>query len=249
VSGVLADEDDAFGHCLLDHLAGRPAGELLLERDDGSVGPGLAAPAFFAPYAEWPAEERTVFDLAHGRVLDVGCGAGRHSLEAQARGLSVVAIDVSPGAVAVSSRRGVRDVRLLALAAVDAALGSFDTVLMMCGNFGLVGTAEECARTLGVLREATAPGARIVLDTVDPSIDNDEADLAYAERNRERGRMPGQVTIRLRYGERATPWFDLLNVSPDELAELAAAGGWRLATILRADEEPDWYAVLEKIGE
>ena len=51
----------------------------------------------------------------------------------------------------------------------------------------------------------TSPSGRIVLDSVDPYVDADDADLAYEERNRARGRLPGQVTIRIRYGERATP--------------------------------------------
>jgi hypothetical protein len=66
-------------------------------------------------------------------------------------------------------------------------------------------------------------------------------------RNRERERMPGQVTIRLRYGPRVTPWFDLLLVSAHELAELADEAGWRVA-VLDETEPPDVYAVLEKSG-
>ena len=84
-----------------------------------------------------------------------------------------------------------------------------------------------------------------MFDTVDPHVDNDEADLAYLARNRERGLMPGQVTIRIRYGGLVTPWYDLLCVSPEELEELAAPTGWRLAW-RRDGEPPDWYGVLEK---
>ena len=147
----------------------------------------MPADPFFAPYADWPAAERQVFDLARGRVLDVGCGAGRHSLEAQRRGLTVVAIDVSPGAVDVSRRRGVDDVRLLPLSDVDAAVGPFATVLMLCGNFGLVGSGPEAVRTLATLHAATAPDARIILDSDDPG-GGDESDEAYRERNRRLGR-------------------------------------------------------------
>jgi SAM-dependent methyltransferase len=180
-----------------------------------------------------------------GRVLDVGAGAGRHSLAAQARGLEVVAIDVSPGAVEVCRSRGVRDVRLLPLAAVDESLGPFDTVLMMCGNFGLVGSADEAPPILRRLHAMTSPTGRIVLDSVDPYVDADAADLAYEAQNRARGLMPGQVRIRIRYEERVNPWFDLLNLSASELVALAGASGWRVAEVVE-DEPPDYYAVLEK---
>ncbi len=242
--GPLADEQDAFGRYLLDYLAGE-AGDLLFERDDGHVGPATSGEWFFAEPEDWVEAERAVLRFVEGRVLDVGAGAGRHSLDAQARGLEVVAIDVSPGAVEVCRRRGVRDVRLLPLAAVDEDLGRFDTVLMMCGNFGLVGSADEAARILRRLHAITAPTGRIVLDSVDPYVDADETDLAYQARNRARGLLPGQVRIRIRYGERVNPWFDLLNLSPSELESLAQASGWRLAEVLEG-EPPDYYAVLDK---
>jgi SAM-dependent methyltransferase len=244
VSEPLSEEEDAFGRLLLDYLAGE-AGQLTLELDDGRAGPALPADVFFAEHREWPTQEQQVFEFVHGRVLDVGCGAGRHSLEAQRRGLGVVAIDISPGAVEVCRRRGVRDVRLLPLAAVDAGIGAFDTVLMMCGNFGLVGTAADAVLVLRTLHGMMTPSARIVLDLVDPHQDNDPADLAYQERNRTRGSLPGQVTIRLRYRGSATPWFELLNLSGRELEDLAAEAGWQLAHLVEG-EPPEYYAVLEK---
>jgi len=241
---VLCDDQDAFGRQLLDELHGT-AGEATLERDDGESGPSMAPAAFFAGHDAWTAPERAVFDHVRGRVLDVGCGAGRHSLEAAARGLDVVAIDISPGAVAVCRQRGVVDVRLLSLDEVDDRLGRFDTVLMLCGNLGLPGSWERTSEWLRRLRDLTTDQARIVLDTVDPHGDDDPVERAYLERNLARGRMPGQVTIRLRYGPRVTPWFDLLLLSAAELTDLAHEAGWRVAAIDES-EPPDVYAVLEK---
>ena len=91
----------------------------------------------------------------------------------------------------------------------------------------------------------TSPEGRIVLDSVDPYVDPDASEIAYMERNRERGLMQGQVRIRIRYRRRATPWFDLLNVSSAELDGLTAGTGWRLARVVEG-EPPDFYAVLEK---
>jgi SAM-dependent methyltransferase len=240
----LADLEDAFGRLLLDYLAGR-AGEPLLERDDGTSGPALPAESFFAEYAQWPAEEREAFGFVRGRVLDIGAGAGRHSLEAERQGLEVVAIDISPGAVEVCRRRGVSDARLLPLAAVDEHLGVFDTVLMMCGNVGLVGSEQQAQEILRRLEGMTTTEGRIVLDSVDPHVDNDAADIAYLEGNRAKGRMAGQVTIRIRYLDRVTPWFNLLCLSVAELERLIVGTGWRLERVIEG-EPPEYYAVLAK---
>lgn len=52
--------------------------------------------------------------------------------------------------------------------------------------------------------------------------------------------------MRLRYGERATPWYDLLNVSAAELVQLVAGTGWRVAQVVEG-EPPDFYALLVKV--
>jgi SAM-dependent methyltransferase len=240
---ILSEQEDAFGKQLQDQLDGH-AGEATLERDDGTSGPSMPAAAFFCNHSEWEEPEREVFESVRGCVLDVGCGAGRHSLEAQRRGFDVVAIDISPGAVAVSRERGVRDARLMSLKAVTPTTGRFDTVLMLCGNAGLAGTREGTVAWLRRMRDATTEDARIILDTVDPYDDDDPAEHAYLARNQARGRMPGQVTIRLRYGARVTPWFDLLLLSAGELEDITAEAGWSVLQLVR--ESPDIYAVIAK---
>jgi SAM-dependent methyltransferase len=244
---VLRDSEDALGQMYRDFLADRAGPTPLLERGDGHVGTALGADVFFAGYDAWPPEERSVFDAVRGRVLDVGCGAGRHCLTAQDRGLEVVGIDISPGAVQVCRRRGVHDARLLPLSGIDAHLGRFDTVLMMCGNFGLPGTATSTTRFLELLHGMTTNGGRIILDSDDPYREPDQADLAYMAQNQSNGRMPGQVTIRLRYGVRVTPWFDLLCVSPTELEQIASRTGWRISALVEG-EPPTFYAVLDKVA-
>ena len=99
----------------------------------------MGAEWFFADHDDWARIERDAFEHVDGRVLDIGAGAGRHSLVAQRRQLESVAIDISPGAVEVCRRRGLRDAQLLPLAEIDESLGAFDTVLLLCGNFGLAG--------------------------------------------------------------------------------------------------------------
>ena len=50
-----------------------------IRRDDGYVSEAGFDP-YFAEYNEWPEGERKALECVKGRALDVGCGAGRHSL-------------------------------------------------------------------------------------------------------------------------------------------------------------------------
>jgi SAM-dependent methyltransferase len=235
---------DAYGELMLAAHEGKDAVEII-EREGGFIdasvyGPGL----YFAPFRRWPTHQRKAMRFVRGRVLDVGCGAGRVCLHLQERGLEVVGIDVSPGAIEVSRRRGVHDARLLSIDDVDDSLGVLDTIVMFGNNFGLFASAAKATRLLRRFHRLTSAGGRIVAETRNPYETEDSGHLAYQARNRKRGRMSGQIRIRVRYRELATAWFDYLMVSPDELRELAEPAGWRVARTLDSDDT--YVAVLEK---
>ncbi|HEU4355719.1 MAG TPA: class I SAM-dependent methyltransferase [Actinomycetota bacterium] len=230
--------DDAFGTMLLDALEGRGEGHEIVERDDGYV--KAATMEYFGPIGRWSAVERRALRFVRGRVLDVGCGAGRVALELQTRGHEVVAIDPSPGAVDVSRRRGVRDVRQMGLEDVDASLGHFETVLMYGNNFGLFGARMKARRLLTGLRPLAD---RIVAASNDPYATDDPVHLTYGQRNRRRHRMPGQARLRVRYHDLAGPWFDYLLVSPAEMQQLVGGTGWRIDRLVR-DDGSYYVAVL-----
>ena len=71
------------------------------------------------------------------------------------------------------------------------------------------------------------------------------AHLAYHKLNRKRGRMPGQVRIRIRYEDYATPWFDYLLVSPSEMAGVLKGTGWSIERTLKSGG-PAYIAVIRK---
>jgi SAM-dependent methyltransferase len=237
---------DAYGELMLAMLEGSRSPELV-ERDDGFINASPFGPRlYFDPFRRWPAHQRRAMRFVRGRVLDVGCGAGRVSLHLQERGLSVVAIDVSPGAADVARRRGVRDVRLLSIDDVDESLGVFDTIVLFGNNVGLLASAAKARQLLTRFHRITSPRARIIGESRDVYATDDPSHRAYHARNRERGRMSGQVRIRVRHRDVATPWFDYLMVSPDELRELAEQAGWTVARLL--ESEDTYVAVLEKSG-
>jgi SAM-dependent methyltransferase len=225
---------DAFGQMLLDG-----SDVELVERDDRFISASMLN--YFAPVRRWAAVERRALRWVRGRVLDVGVGAGRVALELQARGRKVVAIDLSAGAVQVARSRGVRDVRLLAFEDVNESLGPFDTLVMFGNNFGLFGSRTKARRLLRRLRPFVG---RIVATSNDPYATDDPVHIAYQERNRARGRMSGQLRLRVRYRDLVGPWLEYLIVSPDELAEIVDGTGWQIRHLVR-DEGSIYVAVLD----
>jgi SAM-dependent methyltransferase len=237
---------DAFGASLLDrHLKGWA--NLIIERDDGyleaeNMGPYL----YFAPYRKWPAAEKRAFKMARGRLLDVGCGAGRWCLEAQRRGRRATGIDNSPLAVRTCRLRGVKDARLLSLEQAAALKPlKFDSVVMMGNNLGLLGGRAAARKNLRRLDDLTTPEARIFGGTMDPYATTNPFHLAYQRRNRGRGRLGGQIRMRTRYKTMINPWFDYTFFSQSDLKGVLKGSGWFLEAVI-PDRGPGYIAVLKK---
>jgi SAM-dependent methyltransferase len=191
------------------------------------------------------------------RVLDVGCGPGRHSRALATRGIEVVGIDISEPFVALARSEAPAGA---AFARADArrlpvAAGSFDAAISLCqGGFGLVpgedaGVIDEIARALrpGGRMAASAFSSYFVVrfleegDTFDPG----------AGVNHE------VATVRSETGEAAD--FDLWTscFTPRELRLIAAAAGlevaaiWSVAPGAYAEnppdlEHPEWLLIARK---
>lgn len=242
----LTPKQDVYGqelyHC---HTQGK--GLEIIERDDGLIDVGDASLYFTRP-KDWHPAMRQALKLAGGRVLDIGAGAGRHSLYMQEKGLDVVATDNSPLALKVCRLRGVKKTRLAGIEELGPRLGKFDTIIMLGNNFGLLGGFTRGRRILRRLAGMTSPAARIIAETLDPYQTKSPVHLAYHRRNRARGRMAGQVRIRVRHRNLASPWFDYLFVSRPELYRLIAGTGWEVERLIDGTG-PIYIVVLKKTGQ
>ncbi len=235
---------DAFGHALMDYVHGKGRGFEIIERDDGFIELSGGWTTYLAEYRDWPVHHRRAMQHVRGRVLDIGCGAGRHALYLQRRGFSVVGIDVSPLAIQAAKLRGLRNAKVLSITQLDTRLGKFDTLLMLGANFGLVGNPKRARWLLRRFRTITSAGARIIAESLNPYQTTNAFHLAYHRRNRRRGRMDGQVRLRVRYQKYASPWFDYLFVSHQEMQRILRGTGWSVHQFIRSGG-PTYIAVIQ----
>ena len=240
---MLADKQDAFGNMLYDHLTKTPVDQIV-ERDDGMVeiDNGIV---YFSEFRAWPSCERRAMRYVRGRVLDVGAGAGRCALYLQDKGHEVVCIDNSPLALEVCRLRGLRNTKLVPFNKISTGLGVFDTVIMMGNNFGLFGSLEGARELLQRLSRITSTRGRIVAQTNDVYQTDVPEHLSYQKRNRKKGRMSGQIQLRVRYRTYATPWFDYLMVSKEEMVDILDDTDWTISKFIDCDS-PMYVAIIDK---
>ena len=176
---------------------------------------------FFRSFDQFVPYEREALDLCRGRVLDVGAGSGGHSLELQARGLDVTAIEVLPELSKVLRERGVRQVRTATWMDLDA--GTFDTVLMLMNGLGLTETLDGLDRFFRDASRLLRHGGQVVADSTDVRVRMDPDAGKTGAVRRPDGRYIGELHFQLEFEGRKGPPFSQLYVDPDTLGRHARA--------------------------
>jgi SAM-dependent methyltransferase len=218
--------NDVFGEIMKDAVAGKPA-KYSIERDDGHINEDLGN-IYITPYSDWSEGEKIAIREVQGRVLDVGCGAGRVALYLQEMGFEVIGIDISPGAIEACRERGIGSVQVMSAENLDFEEGILSTIILYGNNFGILGSKERVVKMLKDIHRISSQDALILANGNEVTMTEDPVHLQYHEKNQKAGRPDGQVTIRIRYNEKVTDWFDLLLAGPSLMGELAEESGWFL---------------------
>src|SRR2546421_584372 len=184
---------DLYAQAMLDHWLGKKV-VFEFERDDGYRSRSLVE-AYFTPPAKWSKIERAAMKEVRGRVLDVGCGPGRHAVYLQWKGHRVVGIDASPTQVALARVRGVQEVYQASVQRLPRGLGTFDTLILMGNNLVLAGDLPRMRRFLRDAREVTKTRGRIIGSTPIPGTWIPHH-LRYVKRNNAQGRPPRLRSLR-----------------------------------------------------
>ncbi|MHA2295547.1 MAG: methyltransferase domain-containing protein [Candidatus Hodarchaeales archaeon] len=239
---------DVFGQLLLDHHTQQKPVYYVIERDDGLINVDIST-GYFSKYDDWQKKEQFIIDQAISPVLDLGCGAGRHSLYLQNKDFEVVALDLSLGALDVAKQRGIKNTvhgDIKDLPSFDLKFGTF---LFMGNNFALCGDPETSKKVLKNLAEIATPNTKIIAHFRDPSPDDpalDPVHREYHDNNRKKGLPVGQVKIRILYRKLRTPWFPFYIPTSEELTRIIEnSGSWRIETLIQ--KEQFLFTVIKRV--
>ena len=194
----------------------------------------------FREFEDMPEIEKTALTMAKGRVLDVGAGAGCHSLALQERGLTVTAIDISPLSVSTMKERGVRNVIQQDFFEHS---GQYDTILMLMNGIGIVGTLPNMPRFFKRINDILAPEGQLLCDSsdIDYIYETEEGIIDIPPMDH----YYGELIYQMQYKDTKGDSFPWLYIDPLTLAKQADENGFRVE-IVKQGEHYDYLAKITR---
>ncbi|WP_149274892.1 class I SAM-dependent methyltransferase [Pareuzebyella sediminis] len=156
--------DDLFGSALLDYQQGGYSEDITIyssldEEDE------LSVPYLFRNFDGMPKLEQKALSLCKGKVLDIGAGAGSHSLFLQKKGYDVTALDYSKGAVNTCMLRGIKNTVHADIYHFENE--KFDTLLLLMNGIGIVGEMNKLGVFFQRMKSLLNHDGQILLDSSD----------------------------------------------------------------------------------
>lgn len=231
-------QKDIFGHAIRDYYHTKKENSIKVHSNDFDDDE-IPVSYLFRTFNEMPAIEQKALELSNGEVLDVGCGAGSHSLYLQnTKKLNVNAIDTSAGAIEICKEQG-----LINASATNfyEHFGKYNTILLLMNGSGIIGSLNNFTVFFEHLKTLLAPNGQVLIDS---------SDLIYLFEN-EKGEYwvdaakgyYGEMQYQLSYNNQTSEVFDWLYVDYNTLQRAAAVNGFACELVLTG-EHYDYLAKL-----
>ena len=232
----MASNTDPIGLAIQTYVKTKKPFDILVHADlcDDDI---IPVEVLFRSFEEMPEPEKLALSKSKGKVLDVGAGAGVHSLELMDRGITVTAIDISPGSVDYMKSMGI-DAKLSSF--FNFKDGKYDTILMLMNGIGVAGKLSNLKRTLEHAKKLLNKGGAIYCDSSDVKYLYEEEDGSYwmdlvSE-------YYGNFRFQMSLKQAKSAWFDWLYVDYDSLHQVATEVGFTARKIY--EEENHFLAEL-----
>lgn len=232
---------DLFGKAILDYQTNNAPEDLITETTI-SEEDEMSVAYLFRSYDEMPQMEQKALQLAKGKILDVGCGAGSHSLSLQnERNLAVTSIDISANAIQACTLRGLKNAKVQDVMTLENE--KYDTILLLMNGAGMCGKLKNIPNFLLKLKSLLNPGGQILLDSSDIIYMFDDDDEDGGKWIPSKNEYYGEIVFNISYkGEKEKP-FDWMFIDYNTLQNAALDNGFQCELILEG-EHYDYLARL-----
>lgn len=220
---------DIIGNALLDYLNGNPNAELILHShmkiNNNHIVNGkdrIQVSGFYNEINNLMEVDKQILNQCYGKVLDIGAGAGSHSLILMNKGIDVYSLDISPGAVEVMKRRGLKKVYCNDIKKIK--ITQFDTLIFAGNNHGLFGSIQELEEFFLNTADLLKPNGQILIASPYIKIPINNHDI---------GRFCTQyieLNMKLEYKGVVSKAFKWFMVEPDYLINYFKKYGWTIET-------------------
>ena len=222
---------DLFGKAILDYQT-NSSPENIITSTSISEDDEMEVAYLFRSFDEMPAIEQKALQLANGKTLDIGCGAGSHSLYLQnERNINVHSIDISKNAIQACLLRGLKNIR--AINVLDLENEKYDTILLLMNGTGIFETLEKSTIYLQKLKSLLNPYGQILIDSSDIiyMFDEDEDGGKWIPSDN----YYGELTFSLQYKKEKEVDFPWLYMDYNTLQNAAIANGLQCQLVLEGD--------------
>jgi len=231
---------DLFGKAILDYQTNNNPQNLITETTI-SEEDEMSVAYLFRSFNEMPKIEKKALELSKGKTIDVGCGAGSHSLYLQNEcGLDITSIDISANAIKACELRGLKSAKVQDIMTLENE--KFDTILLLMNGAGMCGKLKKVPNFLLKLKSLLNENGQILLDSSDIiyMFDEDEDGGKWIPSDND---YYGEVVFNISYkGEKEKP-FDWMYIDYNTLQNAAFANGLKCEMILEG-EHFDYLARL-----
>jgi SAM-dependent methyltransferase len=230
---------DLFGKAILDYQTHNNP-ENIITSTSISDEDEMDVAYLFRSFDEMPSIEQKALLLAKGKTLDVGCGAGSHSLYLQNEcNIEVHSIDISKNAIQACSLRGLKNAQ--AIDVLDLENEKYDTILLLMNGTGIFETLEKTTIYLQKLKSLLNPNGQILIDSSDIiyMFDEDEDGGKWIPSDN----YYGELTFSLQYKKEKEVDFPWLYLDYNTLQNAALANRLQCHLLMEGDHY-DYLAQL-----
>jgi SAM-dependent methyltransferase len=230
---------DPLGQAVIDYLETKTETDVIVQSDsfDDDV---IPTKYFFRKLEEMPLTEQKAMEMANGKILDVGAGAGCHSIYLQNRGEDVTAVDISPLACECLKKRGIKNVILNSFANLEGE--KYDTILFLMNGIGVEGGMESIPDLLNQLRKLLNEGGQVIFDSSDLRFLYENEDGSFDINLNDK--YYGEFQFKMSYKDIEGDFFDWIYIDADTMRGIAEANGFNFEKVY----EDEHYAYLAKMS-